>query len=97
MALKSRSYILDLDHVKLSSGIFFFLSCLIESIFHQLSGSTFIAELQIQILPLIENLEWLYIWGVVVVVCSSDAIVRRSVGRSGDLRIGGSLGILGVR
>ena len=42
MALKSRSYILDLDHVKLSLGIFFFLSCLIESIFHQLSGSTFI-------------------------------------------------------
>ena len=38
-----------------------------------------VAELQIQILPLIENLEWLYIWGVVV--CSSDAIVRRSVGR----------------
>ena len=25
-----------------------------------------VAELQIQILPLIENLEWLYIWGVVV-------------------------------
>ena len=42
MALKSRSYILDLDHVKLSLGIFFLLSCLIESIFHQLSGSTFI-------------------------------------------------------
>ena len=41
MALKSRSYILDLDHVKLPFGIFF-LSCLIESIFHQLSGSTFI-------------------------------------------------------
>ena len=40
-----------------------------------------IAELQIQILPLIENLEWLYIWGVVVVVCLY-AIVRRSVGRS---------------
>ena len=40
MALKSRSYILDLDHVKLSLGIF--LSCLIESIFHQLSGPTFI-------------------------------------------------------
>ena len=38
MALKSRSYILDLDHVKMSLGIFFFLSCLIESIFHQLSG-----------------------------------------------------------
>ena len=49
-----------------------------------------IAELQIQILPLIENLEWLYIWGV---VRSSDGIVRRSVGRSvgrlEDLRIGG--------
>ena len=42
MALKSRSYILDLDHVKLYLGIFFFLSCLIEIIFHQLSGSTFI-------------------------------------------------------
>ena len=42
MALKSRSYIFDLDHVKLSLGIFFFLSCLIESIFYQLSGSTFI-------------------------------------------------------
>ena len=42
MALKYRSHILDLDHFKLSLGIFFFLSCLIESIFHQLSGSTFI-------------------------------------------------------
>ena len=42
MALKSRSYILDLDHVKLSLGILFFLSCLIEGICHQLSGSTFI-------------------------------------------------------
>ena len=42
MALKSRIYIFDLDLVKLSLGIFFFLSCLIESIFHQLSGSTFI-------------------------------------------------------
>ena len=41
MALKSRSYILDLDHVKLSLGIFFFPSCLIESLLHQLSGSTF--------------------------------------------------------
>ena len=39
-----------------------------------------IAELQIQILPLIENLEWPYIWGVVVVV-RSYAIVGRSVGR----------------
>ena len=42
MAQKSRSYILYLDHVKLSLGIFFFLSCLIESIFHQLLGPTFI-------------------------------------------------------
>ena len=42
MALKSRSYIFDLDHVKLSLEIFFFLSSLIESIFHQLSRSTFI-------------------------------------------------------
>ena len=42
MALKSGSYILDLNHVKSSLGIFFLLSCLIEMIFHQLSGSTFI-------------------------------------------------------
>ena len=41
MALKSRSYIFDLDRIKLSLG-FFFLSCLMESFFHQLSGSTFI-------------------------------------------------------
>ena len=40
-ALKSRSYILDLVNVKLSLGIFFFLSCLIDSIFHHLSGTTF--------------------------------------------------------
>ena len=38
MALKSRSFILDLDHMKSS----FFLSCLMESFLHQLSGSTFI-------------------------------------------------------
>ena len=55
-----------------------------------------------QIFPLIENMEWLYIWGV---VCCSYAIVRRSVGRSvgrgiwgwgilGDL--GGSWGYLAV-
>ena len=42
MALKSRSYILDLDRVRLSFGIFFFLSCLMERFFYQLSGSTFI-------------------------------------------------------
>ena len=42
MAIKSGSYIFDLDHIKSSLGIFFFLSCLIKSIFHQLSGSTFI-------------------------------------------------------
>ena len=41
MALKSRSYILDLDCVKLSLGIFFFLSCLME-IFLPALGSTFI-------------------------------------------------------
>ena len=34
MALKSRSYILDLDHVKLSCGIFFILSCLMERYVH---------------------------------------------------------------
>ena len=33
MALKSRSYILDLDRIKLSFWIFFFLSCLMESFF----------------------------------------------------------------
>ena len=42
MALRSRRYILDLDCVKLSLGIFFFLSCLIESFCYQLSVSTFI-------------------------------------------------------
>ena len=42
MALKSRSYILDLDHVKLSLGIFFCLSCLIKSFVHQLLAFTFI-------------------------------------------------------
>ena len=42
MALKSRSYILDPDCVKLSLRIFFFLSCLMEIFFHQLLGSTFI-------------------------------------------------------
>ena len=41
MALKSRRYILDLDRVKLSLGIFF--SALFNGVvFHQLSGSTFI-------------------------------------------------------
>ena len=51
------------------------------------------AELQIQILPLIENLEWPYIWGVVrllFVVCTPSSVgwsVGRLVGRSGDLRI----------
>ena len=41
MALKSRSYILDLDRVKFSLGNLVFLSCLMESFFYQLSGSTF--------------------------------------------------------
>ena len=42
MAKKSRWYIFYLDHVKLFLGIFFILSCLMESVLHQLSGSTFI-------------------------------------------------------
>ena len=42
MALKSRSYILDVDHVKLFLGIFFLLGCFMESLLHQLSGYTFI-------------------------------------------------------
>ena len=42
MALKSRRYIFDLDHLKLSLGIFFILSYLTESLLHQFSGSTFI-------------------------------------------------------
>ena len=42
MALKSRSYILDLDHVKLSLGICFLLGCFMESLLHKLSGYTFI-------------------------------------------------------
>ena len=41
MALKTRSYFLDLDRIKLSLGIFF-LSCSMESFFYQLSGYTFI-------------------------------------------------------
>ena len=42
IALKLRSYILDLDHMKSSLGIFFFLSCLMESLLYQLPGSTLI-------------------------------------------------------
>ena len=42
MALKSRNYILDLDHVNLSLEIFFLLGCLMESLLHQLSEYTFI-------------------------------------------------------
>ena len=44
-----------------------------------------IAELKIQILPLIENLEWPYIWGVVcccLLFVRHRPSVRRSVGRS---------------
>ena len=70
MVLKSRSYILDLDRVKLSLGIFFFLNCLMESFFYQLSGSTFIfvknthqkaANLMFrQILP-VAKVPWLFL------------------------------------
>ena len=42
MALKRRSYILDLDRVKLCLEMFFFLSCLMGGFLHQLLGSTFI-------------------------------------------------------
>ena len=42
LALKSRSYFIDLDHVKLSLGILFLLGCLMDSLLHQLSGYTFI-------------------------------------------------------
>ena len=43
MALKSRSYNIDLDCVKLFLGTFLVLSCLMEGFFcQQLSGSTFI-------------------------------------------------------
>ena len=42
IALNSRSYILDLDRVKLSLGIFFFLSCFMAGFFYQLLGSTII-------------------------------------------------------
>ena len=42
IALKSRSYILGLDHVKLSLGIFFFYELFNGKLFHLLSGSTFI-------------------------------------------------------
>ena len=42
MALKSRSYILDLDRAKLSLGILFFLSFFYGEFFYWLSGSTFI-------------------------------------------------------
>ena len=40
---------------------------------------------------MIENLEWLYIWGVVIrsLFDCTPSSVGPSVGRSGDLRIGG--------
>ena len=40
--LNSKSYILDLDHVKLSLKIFFLLGCFMESFLHQRLGYTFI-------------------------------------------------------
>ena len=40
MSLKSVIYIFDLDHVKLSMGIFFILSCFKEILLHKLSGSS---------------------------------------------------------
>ena len=42
MSLKSTINIFDFVHVKLSIGIFFILSGLMESLLHQLLGPTFI-------------------------------------------------------
>ena len=70
MALKSRSYIVDLDRVKLSLGIFFFLSCLMERFFYQLSGSTFIfvknshtkaANLMFHLILPVAQVPWLFL------------------------------------
>ena len=44
MALKLRSFILDIDYVKLSLGMFFILGFLIERKLHHLSGSTFFCQ-----------------------------------------------------
>ena len=87
MALKSRSYIFDIDLVKLSLGIFFFLSCLIESIFHQLSGSTFIfvknthkkaANLMFCLIsPVAQSPAW-YVEGQCIWGCSTNRLVINS-------------------
>ena len=70
MALKSRSNILDLDRVKLSLRIFFFLSCLMESFFYQLLGSTFIfvknthqkaANLMFRLILPVAKVPWLFL------------------------------------
>ena len=70
IGLKSRRYILHLDCVKLSLGIFFFLSCLMESFFYQLSGSTFIfvkntrqkaANLMFCLILPVAKVPWLFI------------------------------------
>ena len=42
--LKSRSYILDLDHVKLSLGIFLFLSCLMKIFFASFQDIPFFCQ-----------------------------------------------------
>ena len=42
IALKSRSYFLDLDHVKMSLGLFFFSELFNREFFHRLSGYTLI-------------------------------------------------------
>ena len=39
---KIKSYIYDIELVKLSLRIFFFLNCLMKNLFHQISGSTVI-------------------------------------------------------
>ena len=44
MVLKWRSYISNLDHVKLSLGFFFLLGCIIENLLHKLSWYTFFCQ-----------------------------------------------------
>ena len=70
MALKSKSYILVLDRVKLSLEIFFFLSCLMEIFFYQLSGANSIfvknthqnaANLMFRLILPVAKVPWLFL------------------------------------
>ena len=44
MALKSRSYVFYLDNVQFYLDVSFIMICLMESLLHQLSGSTLILK-----------------------------------------------------